>query len=105
MIIALHLKKLDSDLLLSNSAFILVHLLLLLLPHIGQYEYLAHILLGMGASLLLPRLISSQLASYYLATGRTVTGTEAASDGLVLKAVPEVSTARSLNAKIIISIE
>ena len=45
---------------------------------------------GMGASVLLPRLIPSQLASYYLATGRTVSGTEAAQDGLVLRAVPEV---------------
>jgi enoyl-CoA hydratase/carnithine racemase len=44
----------------------------------------------MGASLLLPRLISQQLAAEYLLTGKTVTGGIAAADGLVIKAVDKV---------------
>lgn len=42
---------------------------------------------GMGASLLLPRLISQQRAAEYLLTGRTVSGAVAKADGLVLEAV------------------
>lgn len=42
---------------------------------------------GMGASLLLPRLIGQELACEYLLTGKTVKGEEGAKDGLVLKSV------------------
>jgi enoyl-CoA hydratase/carnithine racemase len=45
---------------------------------------------GMGASYLLPRVISSQLASDYLLTGKIVSGDIAKRDGLVLDAVPKV---------------
>lgn len=44
----------------------------------------------MGASLLLPRLISQQRAAEYLLTGKTVTGVVAEADGLVLEAVDKV---------------
>eukprot|EP00604_Paraphysomonas_vestita_P002399 CAMPEP_0174819668 /NCGR_PEP_ID=MMETSP1107-20130205/3052_1 /TAXON_ID=36770 /ORGANISM="Paraphysomonas vestita, Strain GFlagA" /LENGTH=178 /DNA_ID=CAMNT_0016033615 /DNA_START=310 /DNA_END=846 /DNA_ORIENTATION=+ len=44
---------------------------------------------GMGASVLLPRLISPQRAFEYLLTGATVSGTTAQQHGLVLEAVPK----------------
>mmetsp|Transcript_19825 Transcript_19825/g.28511 ORF Transcript_19825/g.28511 Transcript_19825/m.28511 type:complete len:286 (-) Transcript_19825:61-918(-) len=44
---------------------------------------------GMGASLLLPRLIAPQKAAEYLLLGSTVTGNVAKADGLVLEAVPK----------------
>lgn len=46
---------------------------------------------GMGASLLLPRLIPSQVAYDYLLSAKIVTGEMAKSDGLVLKCVTKVS--------------
>ena len=42
---------------------------------------------GMGASLMLPRVVSQEYAAYLLLSGAIVTGTEAASRGLVLEAV------------------
>ena len=45
----------------------------------------------MGASLLLPRLISQQTAAEYLLTGKTVKGSVAVKDGLVLEAVDKVT--------------
>lgn len=49
---------------------------------------------GMGASLLLPRLVAQQKATEYLLTGMSASGEEAAKDGLVLKAVDKVGWMR-----------
>ncbi len=43
---------------------------------------------GMGISLLLPRAIGHQRALEMLYTGRSVTGTEAAASGLILRTIP-----------------
>ncbi len=44
---------------------------------------------GMGASVLLPRLIPSQKAFEYLLSGATVSGSTAQQHGLVLESVPK----------------
>lgn len=48
---------------------------------------------GMGSSLLLPRIVSSDFANYLLLTGQTVKGDIAAQRGLALEAVDEVGIA------------
>lgn len=48
---------------------------------------------GMGSSLLLPRIVSSDFANYLLLTGQTVKGDVAAQRGLALEAVDEVGAA------------
>lgn len=46
---------------------------------------------GMGSSLLLPRVVSQETASYLLLSGAVVSGEEAVRKGLVLEAVEKVS--------------
>lgn len=48
---------------------------------------------GMGSSLLLPRLVSQETASYLLLSGAIISGEEAKQRGLVLEAVPKVQIA------------
>jgi hypothetical protein len=66
----------------------------------------------MGASVLLPRLISPQKAFHYLLAGSTVSGAAARDDGLVLEAVPKeevlsraISLAESLSANAPIAVQ
>lgn len=46
---------------------------------------------GMGSSLLLPRIVSQETASYLLLSGAIISGEEAQKRGLALEAVPKVS--------------
>lgn len=48
--------------------------------------------LGMGASLLLPRLINQQLATHLLMSGEVFTGDEAVKYGLVLQSHAKVQS-------------
>jgi enoyl-CoA hydratase len=66
----------------------------------------------MGASVLLPRLISSQKAFEYLLTGATVSGSVAKDHGLVLEAVSKdhvlpraVNLAKSLSVNAPIAVQ
>lgn len=57
---------------------------------------------GMGASLMLPRVVSQEYASYLLLSGAVVPGSEAASRGLVLEAVEKSEV---LNRAIAIAVQ
>lgn len=71
-----------------------------------------HLRAGMGASVLLPRLISPQKAFEYLLAGSTVSGVTARNDGLVLEAVSKeqvlpraIALAESLSANAPIAVQ
>ena len=53
---------------------------------------------GMGSSLLLPRIVSQETASYMLLSGAIISGEDAKQRGLVLETVPKVAFHRSFTS-------